>query len=115
MLLTRIRNLDGPLSKSLTLEDGKLVKTAAASLVNGMAYRVVVDDIEHLAQIMDSLRAGRLSPMAFHASSRGLLRRKNTRFAVWPGKAPFLVIALTSVACGPGRAHARYRPAKGRK
>lgn len=55
MLLTRIRNLDGPLSKSLTLEDGKLVKTAAASLVNGMAYRVVVDDIEHLAQIMDSL------------------------------------------------------------
>jgi len=55
VLLTRVRNFDGHLSKSLTLEDGKLVKTAAADLVNGMAHRVRADDIDHLAKVVCGL------------------------------------------------------------
>jgi len=55
MLITRIRNLNGPLSKSLSMVDGKLVKQAAADLVNGMAHRIHVSDIEHLARIVCSL------------------------------------------------------------
>ena len=55
MLITRIRNLDGPLSKSLSMVDGKLVKTAAADLVNGLAHRIHVDDIEHVAKVVCGL------------------------------------------------------------
>jgi hypothetical protein len=57
MLITRIRNLDGPLSKSLSMVDGKLDKGAKADLVNGSAHRVHVEDLEHFAPIRGSLKS----------------------------------------------------------
>lgn len=53
--LTRIKNADGPLSKSLTLENGKLIKTAAADLVRGTGETVTVSAIQELAALVEGL------------------------------------------------------------
>jgi len=85
MLITRIRNLDGPLSKSLSMVDGKLVKNAAADLVNGMAHRVHVEDIEHLAQIVCSLTSQEALTFGVPPFEHG---RITTQDYVAMGKAP---------------------------
>ncbi len=53
--LTRIRNADGPLSKSLSLEGGKLIKTAAADLVRGRGETVSVASIRDLNELVGGL------------------------------------------------------------
>jgi len=85
MLLTRIHNLDGPLSKSLTLEDGKLVKTAAADLVNGIAYRIHVADIEHFAKVVCRLTSQEALTFGVPAFEHGLI---TTQEHVAGGRAP---------------------------
>ena len=55
MLITRIRNLDGPLTKTFSLKDGKLIKAPAANLVNGMAHRIHIDSLEHFAKLVTGL------------------------------------------------------------
>jgi len=76
MLITRIRNLDGPFSKSLSMVDGKLVKTAAADLVNGMAHRVRADDIDHLANIIGGLTAQEALTFGVPAFEQGKITTK---------------------------------------
>lgn len=53
--LTRIRNNSGALSKSLALEDGKLIKTAAADLVRGIGETVTLGSITDLARLVEGL------------------------------------------------------------
>ena len=53
--LSVLRNLKGPLSKSFTLEDGKLRKTSAANLYEGTAETRTVDNLRGLAAIIDGL------------------------------------------------------------
>ena len=58
--ITIIRNTKGPLTKSFTLQDGQLKKTAAADLVEGMATQVKVEeDLRHLATILEGLDSTR--------------------------------------------------------
>ena len=85
MLITRIRNLDGPLTKSLTLEDGKLMKTAAADLVNGMAHRLNVTDIEHFARVVCSLTSREALTFGVPAFEHG---RITTQEHMARGRAP---------------------------
>ena len=96
-LFTIIRNDSGPLSKSFTLVDGKLVKTAAADLVTGVARRVGVRDIRGLAAILADLHANEaltfgIPPMnrariatqkALHRGARGVICRDREHFR-WP-------------------------------
>lgn len=56
-VFTRIMNSDGPLSKSFTLKDGRLQKTAAADLVRGRAIRIGANGIEDLAQTVCNFKA----------------------------------------------------------
>lgn len=111
MYITRIRNLDGPLSKSLSVEGGKLVKTAAADLVIGMAHRIHVADIEYLAQIVDTLTSqealtfgvpafdhGRITTQEHVAKGkapRGAVPRDRAHFS-WPSGQGVLMLDLTS-------------------
>ena len=53
--ITIIRNTKGPLTKSFTLQDGQLKKTAAADLVEGVATQVKVEDLCHFAAILEGL------------------------------------------------------------
>jgi hypothetical protein len=53
--LSVLRNLKGPLSKSFTLEIGKLRKTSAANLYEGIAETRTVDNLRGLAAIIDGL------------------------------------------------------------
>jgi hypothetical protein len=55
MTCTIIRNNRGPLSKSFTLHDGRLQKTAAADLVDGTATRAAASDLRQLAAILEGL------------------------------------------------------------
>ena len=43
--ITVIRNTKGPLTKSFTLQDGRLKKAAAADLAVGVAAQVEVEDL----------------------------------------------------------------------
>ena len=54
-LFTIIRNEDGPLSKSFTLRDGKLIKTAAADLVRGVARKTDIEGIHDLNRVISRL------------------------------------------------------------
>ena len=54
-VITIIRNTKGPLTKSFTLQDGRLKKTAAADLVEGVATQVKVEGLCHLATILEGL------------------------------------------------------------
>jgi hypothetical protein len=72
VLFTKISNSRGPLSKCLTLKDGKLVKTAAADLVDGRAIRVAVRGIEELAETVEGLSAN-------EALTFGITRFKDVR------------------------------------
>jgi hypothetical protein len=56
-VITIIRNTKGPLTKSFTLQDGQLKKTAAADLVEGVATQVKVKDLRHLAAILEGLNS----------------------------------------------------------
>lgn len=53
--LSVLRKLKGPLSKAFTLEDGKLRKTSAATLYEGIAETRTVDNLHGLAGIIDAL------------------------------------------------------------
>lgn len=53
--LTIITNRRGPCSKAFTLRGGRLQKTAAANVYNGLAQRRVVEDLEGLNDIIEGL------------------------------------------------------------
>jgi hypothetical protein len=53
--LTVLRNLRGPLSKSIFLKDGKLVKTSAATLAHGVAVKRAISGLHDLVKIIDGL------------------------------------------------------------
>jgi hypothetical protein len=55
LTFTLIRNNRGPLSKSFTLHEGQLKKTAAADLVDGIATRVAVADLHQFARLLEGL------------------------------------------------------------
>ena len=53
--LSVLKNLKGPLSKSFKLEDGRLVKTSAAQLYEGIAETRTVGNLHALAGIIEGL------------------------------------------------------------
>ena len=56
-IFTIIRNARGPLSKSFALHEGRLQKTSAAEVTDGLAIRAAASDIFDLARIVESLNA----------------------------------------------------------
>ena len=51
---TVIRNRRGPLSKSFTLSEGRLQKTAAAEVTDGIAARRAAADISEFAAAIEA-------------------------------------------------------------
>ncbi|MFZ1106963.1 MAG: hypothetical protein WAN43_01265 [Rhodomicrobium sp.] len=82
--LTVIRNAHGPLSKTFTLKDGTLQKTATADLVEGHATRVAIDDIHGLANVLAGLDA---SEALTFGVTRNRVARIATQAAVKRGRA----------------------------
>ena len=56
IVYTIVRNLRGPLSKSFTLQDGKLRKAAAAELSKGFVRRAAANSIEEFAGQVERLK-----------------------------------------------------------
>ena len=95
--ITVIRNTKGPLTKSFTLQDGRLKKAAAADLAVGVAARVDVEDLRRLACILAGLNSSEaltygvcrfaqtrlVTRKAFHRGSRGAVYRGRDHFS-WP-------------------------------
>ena len=54
-LITKIENLDGPLSKSFTYQNGELKKSAAADLVNGAATVIRIRNLHELSEMIEGL------------------------------------------------------------
>lgn len=73
ILFTKISNSRGPLSKSLTLKNGQLQKTAAADLIEGRAIRTAVKDIHGLAKMVDTLMANEALTMGITSFVEGRL------------------------------------------
>ena len=94
--ITVIRNTKGPLTKSFTLQDGRLKKAAAADLAVGVADRVQVDDLCHLAGILEGLNSSEaltfgvcrfaktriVTRKAFHRGARGAVYRGRDHFVL---------------------------------
>jgi hypothetical protein len=57
ILLTKIVNTRGPLSKAFALKNGRLQKTAAADLVEGRAIRTAIKDLGGLAKVIEALHS----------------------------------------------------------
>ena len=81
---TIVKNRRGPLSKSFTLVEGRLQKTAAAEVGDGLATRIAVASIQELAAAVDALTAQ-------EALTFGIAKHERARIA-------------TQKACAEGRA-----------
>ena len=103
--VTVIRNTRGPLTKSFTLQDGHLKKAAAADLVEGVATKVKVENLCHLARILEELDSSEaltcgvsrfaktriVTQKAAARGARGAICRDRANFA-WPkGPAVFML------------------------
>jgi hypothetical protein len=53
--ITRVENLDGPLTKSFTYQNGLLKKSASADLVNGASTVIRISNIYELSDVIDGL------------------------------------------------------------
>jgi hypothetical protein len=95
--LTIIRNTRGPLSKSLSLKDRRLIKSAAADLTEGTATRIEVTGLSQLATVIDAMTARKaltfgvtghktiriITQEALRRGAQGALCRDRRHFA-WP-------------------------------
>ncbi len=85
--LTIIENRAGPLTKHLTLSQGRLQKIAAAELVDGLAIRTSANDISQLAGIVERL-SGRQALVFGVAKCDSPSVRIVAQAAVAAGRAP---------------------------
>jgi hypothetical protein len=52
---TRLTNVNGPLTKSYAMVNGKLEKNTAAQMYEGQAQRITVEDLNALAEVLSGL------------------------------------------------------------
>jgi hypothetical protein len=83
--LTIIENLDGPLSKSLTLSEGRLQKAAAADLTRGLATQAAVHSIGELAAVVSGLTSHQALTFGVTAEAKAKIA---TQKAIENGRPP---------------------------
>ena len=109
--LSVLRNLKGPLSKSFTLEDGKLRKTSAANLYEGNAETRTVDNLHGLAAIIDGLTSAEALTFGVCGfdKARVVTQKKSAKQEGLDGRLPRQ--GAFPLARGQGRPDVRHRQA----